>query len=382
MTLPVSLAVSCLLWVLSAAPGPVTHDGVAGSVLQMIPGREVQPKDFSLTYEDETGLFHLFYTAQDQSRRRPDGTVEFDSTENYLGHSCSPDLRRWVPLPAVLHSREGRWDDLHVWAPHVLRRGNRWYMFYTGVGQDSLGRSMQRIGLATSEAGANSDSLRSWSRDTTWVLSHLDIPWACHDTSRAWGQQFRDPFVMPDPGRPEGFLMYFVTSPGDAPSHLVIGVARSDGDLRRWRDAGRVRIRGSSALLGDRIESPHIVASRSSVGSPPRYWLMFTAVHHQGASVDELRIVPCNAGSPAENTWGTWGHPRQLRDVAPDLTSAHWRGSEWLDHSSKSWLAAYDDSLMSIELTEMHWPDSSDAPGEGFAVPSPPPRRPESKRAR
>ena len=54
------------------------------------------------------------------------------------------------PDTASLAVRPGKFDDFHIWAPSIIKRGLEYYMFYTGVKKESDNRENQRIGVKTS----------------------------------------------------------------------------------------------------------------------------------------------------------------------------------------------------------------------------------------
>lgn len=64
--------------------------------------------------------------------------------ETYVSNLQSLD---YVGLALVRNP--GGWDANHLWAPHVVKSGNTYWMLYTGVSGTGA-TSKQRVGLATS----------------------------------------------------------------------------------------------------------------------------------------------------------------------------------------------------------------------------------------
>jgi hypothetical protein len=157
------------------------------------------PKDFA--FIDAGDAWHIFYTRQY-------GTPNYTDRTNTrrIGHAVSTDqhLSSWTIVDrSEIQVREGRvWDNLHVWAPSIVRQGITYYMFYTGVQLDTLEQDpqlktseIQRIGIATSV------DLNNWAQDAEPVYFNKKTSWAFQDSSQhgnnSW--QFRDAFVMPNP---------------------------------------------------------------------------------------------------------------------------------------------------------------------------------------
>ncbi len=210
-----------------------------GSSGTMVPGDSIQPKDFAFIFQPQVNIFHLFYIWQDRKMIAKLGGAGYDSTEKFLGHAWSTDLLHWTQMDSVLAVRPGEWDNFHVWAPSIIQKGPTYFMFYTGVTRTGpQGLQIQRIGVATADATTPGDSLKTWTRGSTWIFSHNNVPWAYHDTTKVFGQQFRDPFVMADPESVGHYLMYYVTVPKYDTLSYVVGVGKSAGDLTNWRNYG------------------------------------------------------------------------------------------------------------------------------------------------
>lgn len=179
-------------------------------------------KDHTIV-QDENGVWHAFSIS---GREGTDWSSP--GSEEFFSHFVSLDLQDWRFMGHVLgiHRNPEAWNQSKVWAPHVLRHGDTYYMFYTGVRLDN--RHVESIGLATSR------DLYSW-------REHGKNPvWECPD----WGaghatlRPCRDPMVFRDEkaGR---WVMYYTTCFDNDPQRHAVGAAVSS-DLLNWRDAGLV----------------------------------------------------------------------------------------------------------------------------------------------
>ncbi|MEN8234074.1 MAG: family 43 glycosylhydrolase [Actinomycetota bacterium] len=157
------------------------------------------------------------------------GDMEARNRNARIGHAVSRDLRSWDrvidPFPA---GPAGEWDDLANWTGSIVRAGNEWWMFYTGVSTVDEGK-VQRIGAAVSS------DLRAWEKVSQNPLSEAGSCWYEKLDSEAWYEEaWRDPWVFSDPDG-DGFHM-FVTAraaSGLAAARGVIGHATSS-DLLNW----------------------------------------------------------------------------------------------------------------------------------------------------
>ena len=93
-------------------------------------------KDFSLI-RDHNGLWHVFSITGDFV-----GSHEWleDGQERTFSHATSTDLRHWTwhePVISISNDTYAgcdlRFKDRNVWAPHVIRHGDTYYMFYTTI---------------------------------------------------------------------------------------------------------------------------------------------------------------------------------------------------------------------------------------------------------
>jgi hypothetical protein len=215
--------------------------------------------------EDTDGVHHLFFH------------TEGLGSGSYIEHYISHDLRSLEYVGPALFKNESGWDSHGLWAPHVIKNGNTYYMFYTGIdgpGGDPL--TKQRIGLATST------DLVIWTRlplNSCPGTAGDGCIYECDECWTAWGdepgsynQQCRDPFVTWDPAG--GRWVMFVTAKSDS-QYGVVTVAYSH-NLIDWTGAGFIEATGrlESGVLGQttggQAENPFVL-SRDGI-----HYLFFT----------------------------------------------------------------------------------------------------------
>jgi hypothetical protein len=265
----------------------------------MSPGQPLRPKDFTLVKKD--GYYHLFFILHSTALVNDLNEVEF-------GHAISPDLYHWTQLPPVLHVDSSGWDNLHVWAPHIVFRNGQYWMFYTGVSRiPGHFNDTQRMGLAVST------DLMTWTRvGNRPIFEGSSVPWAWSDSTKNT-PAFRDPFVMPDPQNPGSWLMYYSASYGPDSTAMVVGVARSNGDFSSWTDAGPLLITWQAYTFNPVTESPHLFFHDG-------LWYLFITTN-SGQPLT-FYTSPNPVGTPSE-----WTYRGRLRNMIGFDTSA-WYASE------------------------------------------------------
>lgn len=210
---------------------------------------------------DDAGMFHLFF--------QNEGVDGASAIEHYT----SRDLGSIDYAGEALAPRAGTWDEDGVWAPHVVRQGDTWLMFYTGV-QGSGAERIERIGLATS------GDLTHWTRvrQTCADLPGDGCVYECNEPWTTWGtpgdnnQQCRDPFVIRDDAHARWLL--FVTA-RSSNGYGEVAVAESQ-NLTQWRGVGYIdatrRLAGGAGAqtTGGMAENPFVIAREGM------YYLFFT----------------------------------------------------------------------------------------------------------
>ena len=171
---------------------------------------------------DDGDQFHLFFL------RAPRG-LEPDERHWHasVGHAVSHDLTDWVEVAdALVPSAGPAFDDLATWTGSVVRDGNGWRMFYTGV--DRVDRSrVQRIGAAAS------DDLMTWTRVSAEPVLVADPRWYATGGSSA-EECWRDPWVYADPGGDGWHLLATARAAGVPPEDGGVIAHATSPDLRTW----------------------------------------------------------------------------------------------------------------------------------------------------
>ncbi len=207
----------------------------------------------------EKGEYHVFYLQADPLKRS--GDLEYPTS---VGHSVSKDLVDWKEIGTVLEPNEKGWDDAAIWTGSVVKKGKKFYMFYTGRTKKEL--MVQRIGAAVS------DNLIDWEKFSENPVLVADKKYYQMENKRnklgkvgAW----RDPFVFEDKGK------YFMTISArkngkKKENNACVAIAESD-DLTNWKVKKPI-------LFGrgfDEMEVTQIVKYEG------RYYLFFSS-HERG----------------------------------------------------------------------------------------------------
>lgn len=316
------------------------------------PDPNFYPKDFALVYTP--GKFHVIYIRHNAWERSHGGAALPDSlNERAFGHRWTSDWVNWnqdAP-PAdttLLTTLDGTWDDTHVWAPTIVQQGLEFYMFYTGVHDDPItGFRVQKMGLA------RSFDLSHWTRNGDPVNSVNDVFWA--DQSIRRELPFRDPFVMRDPTRPSGWLMYFVATMRDRVPQMAVGAAQSVSDTLggRWTNLTIPLYVTDNAHTfgGGKAESPHVFWDHGS------WQLLFTTGSGHPISIATNPGVPIDTVASDSANWATTRLYYELLSAGESSSDAatvdRWSATEYLSVFGREFLGAYDG--VGIRIQEMHW---------------------------
>ncbi len=361
-------------------PGPGTY------------GYTIQPKDFAIVpgfVDPASGRYglHVFYIRHNYwyyppfTPGQPGGTPDLD--EKRLGHAWTSDFTTWHgpafldrPDTLALKVRPGTFDELHVFAPSIVRVGPVYHMFYTGVRKENMPgvvgqRDNQRIGVATST------DLNTWTQEDAPVLTVADVPWSMRNppATQQSGQQLRDPYVMEDPTQPGQWLMFFVSVDSvNSPSftRMAVGVAKST-DLRHWTATSRpfVSTERPTALTDARtIESPHVIRRNE------KWWMMYTVDKDQVFFETYATASPADtAGSLVSSGPARWIGPVRLKNVTEGQPAQlqYWHATEHLGSGANEYLAAWNDNAVSIEVTGMSAASNAAVDSLKLGCPSPSP---------
>lgn len=196
--------------------------------------------DMAVAHHD--GRYHFFYI----ERRLQEGTPFYPGHEAYFGHASTPDFFEWEVHDPALWIRPDTWEDGHLWAPCIIRRGDQYVMAYTGVSR----KISQNIGLAFSR------DLMRWTRaewnpispckDAEWAFWRADSIASC-----------RDPDMFEHEGR---VYMTYTANTKTGASCIAL---TSSADLKSWKDHGPILI-GPSSGYEPRMAGGHPQGSLES----------------------------------------------------------------------------------------------------------------------
>lgn len=154
--------------------------------------------------------------------------------ERHFAHATSPTLNAtWKREPFAL-SYEPSLGENHLWAPHVIQKGDTYYMFYCAGSRET--NYKYRIHLATSK------DLKNWTRDRNNPVFE--------DFFDA-----RDPMVLLVDGT---YYMYYTANLDSPVGNHVVNV-RTSKDLKRWSPARVALVHPEQGTFGGPTESPFVV---------------------------------------------------------------------------------------------------------------------------
>jgi len=181
------------------------------------------------------GRYHFFYI----ERRLQEGTPFYPGHEIYFGHASTANYFDWEVHDPVMLVRPGTWEEAHVWAPCILRRGDEFIMAYTGLNR----YLSQDIGLASSR------DLFDWHRwESNPISPCRDKPWAFWHVDRI--SSCRDPNLVERDGR---IWMNYTANTKEGASCIALA---STTDLKKWQDHGPILVGPSTGYM-PRLEGGH-----------------------------------------------------------------------------------------------------------------------------
>lgn len=181
--------------------------------------------DHTIVRDRDTGRWHVYAI----THAEPADPLD----ERSFGHATAPDLQGpWTKRPPALEADPAAGEH-HIWAPHVIFHGGRYYMFYAGGTPDHEAYQMQ---LATST------DLKTWTR-------HSENPLFTD------GFDARDPMVIRVRNQ---WVMYYTatTDPGGG-NHIV--AYRTSSDLVHWSERHVAFRHPATGTYGGPTESPYVV---------------------------------------------------------------------------------------------------------------------------
>lgn len=172
--------------------------------------------------------WHLFGITR-QEPARPLEEINF-------AHATAKTLLQqlWGKRPfALTVATEPPWNEVHLWAPHVIRHEGTYYMYYCAGGRD---HTKYKIHLAISQ------DLKTWTR-------HPKNPMVVD------GFDARDPFVLRVGDR---WAMYYTANSSPDRGNHVVACVMSD-DLLTWGNRRFVFTDPAVGTYGGPTESPFVV---------------------------------------------------------------------------------------------------------------------------
>ncbi len=207
--------------------------------------------DNSIVYDETSGMYHFYYNYG------TGGYSGWEVLENKIGHAVSADLINWKNLQPVVYTSLDGFDCYMNWCPQVLKMGDWYYMFYTGVNEN----------VSQATALARSKDLYNWEKLYGDQI-HYPGEWDSGYSKESWSNE-RDPMVFFDGDK--AYLYYCASADGVG---NVIGVASMNMSeykdwncWTKWTDEGyMVTPTGSNRAC----ESPYVLKQHG------KYYLFYS----------------------------------------------------------------------------------------------------------
>ncbi|MCY0951391.1 family 43 glycosylhydrolase [Streptomyces sp. H27-S2] len=173
------------------------------------------------------GRWHLFSIVGDSA---PRGESPDSTGETSFAHASAPSpTGPWTAHADALTLDRSYFGEEHLWAPHVVAAGGRFWMFYAAGGESGAA-----ISLATSA------DLFTWTREPSGPLFR--------------GIAARDPMVLRVGGE---WVMYYTELSGPGGRHVV--AHRRSADLVHWSEPGIAFTDATTDATVSVTESPYVV---------------------------------------------------------------------------------------------------------------------------
>ncbi len=191
--------------------------------------------------QDNLGTYHLYFH------------TEGSKGGSRIDHYSTRDFRTLVYHGPVLTPTPGTFYDTHVWAPHIVRYGDEYLMFFTGVeGSGPLAR--QRIGVARSH------DLHGWNHIT--LVYECDEPWTTWSAGGDFDAQCRDAFVAFDEAQQVWLMLVTAKSTN---GYGAVVAATGNDPLQPFSGSGyidatrRLAVGTGAQTTGGQAENPLVI---------------------------------------------------------------------------------------------------------------------------
>jgi beta-fructofuranosidase len=176
----------------------------------------------------DDGRWHLFGITHEEPAN--------PLNEIHFAHATAGTLLQqpWDKQPFALSvAKQPPWNEVHLWAPHVIQHEGTYYMYYCAGDRD---HTQYKIHLATSP------DLKSWTR-------HPQNPMVVD------GFDARDPFILRVQDK---WVMYYTANSRPERGNHIVAYVTSD-DLLNWGQRGVACIDPKVGTYGGPTESPFVV---------------------------------------------------------------------------------------------------------------------------
>lgn len=214
---------------------------------------------WDLWFIKDKGKYHTFYL---QAKKTKDPEKRHNAKVS-IGHAVSEDLKKWKKLPTALKpGRKGNWDDIALWTGSVIKRGKKYYMFYTGRNSKKNVMWIQKIGLAIS------NDLINWKKFEGNPILEADKRYYEMSNGRnklgkvgAW----RDPFVFKGPKSGRYYMTISARKKGKRREYNGCIALAESSDLINWKILPPILAPGRY----DEMETSQVVYNKG------KYYLFF-----------------------------------------------------------------------------------------------------------
>lgn len=172
--------------------------------------------------------FHVFYL-QAIPTKDPE---ERHNSRVTIGHAVSDDLINWNELPTALEPGENdSWDNLALWTGSVIKKDEKYFMFYTGRNRGEDQKWIQKIGLA------GSDDLLQWEKAKNNPIFEAEQYYYIDNEKNKLGKigTWRDPFVFQDPKSKKYFMTISARVKNKAREYNGCVAIAESNNLTEWK---------------------------------------------------------------------------------------------------------------------------------------------------